>query len=232
LDFGLKKSVVLLAALAFSISIRVDSPPPQRTNNCVECHKKQSGEVVALYSTSTHAEMGMSCSRCHGGDQSAADKQSAHATAFTGSPDPNGVIAMCGSCHSRERDLFKSSRHFDATRNAPRMDCSQCHGAHGVGSARRDFSFSLYCASCHGLEYLPQLPADFQKMLAALDEQVETLRSIKRSGKPPDDLIAKREEIRRAISDIVHRTDFEGGTKKIPQILKWADEFKRAAEKR
>jgi cytochrome c553 len=243
LDFGLKKSLSLaVAALwvsagagyaAYTAAPQSDTTTRGRINNCVECHKKETAEAVSLYSTSTHAGAAVACSRCHGGNQAAAEKQAAHAGRFTGIPDPAGVLAMCGSCHSAERDAFKSGRHFDASHNAPRIDCSQCHGAHAVGSAQREFSFASFCANCHGLEYLPELPASFRALMASVDEQAESLRAIKASGREPsEELLAKRREIRRAIADIVHRTDFEGGSRKIPQILKWVEDFKREAAKR
>jgi Cytochrome c3 len=229
---ALTKSTLLLAAIMFSISILADrlASSAGGQGNCAECHKKQGDQVVALYLSSTHAEAGLSCSRCHGGNASATDKATAHAGRFVARPEPAGVMAICGSCHSGERDTFKSGRHFQASSNTPRMDCSQCHGAHGVGSGARSFSFVSYCAGCHGLEYLPPLPTEFQKMLASVDEQAAIFGLIRSSGhKPSDDLIRKRKELRRAIGEIVHRTDMEGGLQKIPEILKRADELKQAA---
>lgn len=196
-------------------------------DNCAECHKKQTAETVALYSSSVHAAKGFACNRCHGGDPAAADKAQAHAGNFTGQPTPSEVMGMCGSCHRAQTASFKTGKHFPERKGQPRVDCSQCHGAHAVGSASRNFSFAYYCAGCHGQEYLPGLPNNFQNMLALADSMAE------QAGRAlSEDALARRKEINRRIGEIVHPTDFEGARTKIPEILKLGDEFKQMIEKK
>ena len=54
--------------------------------------------------------------------------------------------------------------------------------------ATRIIYLSLYCAGCHGLEYLPALPREFQSMLALVDDlhdgyrQAKTARAHSRRG--------------------------------------------------
>ncbi|HXG93018.1 MAG TPA: c-type cytochrome [Blastocatellia bacterium] len=207
------------------------SAPSQQTNNCVECHRKQSDGIVSLYSESVHARASISCSRCHGGEPAASDKQAAHAALFTGKPSRKETIAMCGSCHATEREAFMSGLHFQKAINEARLDCAECHGAHTVGARESSFSFVTFCAGCHGLEYIPELPKDFQKLLAAADDDMEVFRKLKTVGRAPnDELMARHKELSRAIGDIVHRTDLHGGIEKLPQILKLADESRRSAE--
>lgn len=202
-----------------------DSSSTQQ-DNCAACHQKQTAETVALYSSSVHAAKGFACNRCHGGDPAAADKAQAHAGNFIGQPTPNEVMGICGSCHRAQIAAFKTGKHFPE-RTEPRLDCSQCHGAHAVGSASRNFSFVYYCAGCHGQEYLPGLPNDFLKMLALADSMAE------QSGRAlSEDARERRKEINRRIGDIVHPTDFEGARSKIPEILKLGDEFKQMIEKK
>ena len=88
------------------------------------------------------------------------------------------------------------------------------------------------CSGCHGLEYLPELPRDIQKLMALADEVQGEIRAFRKSGQPLDDEALKlRKEIRRSISEIVHPTDLQGGHPKIPEILKTGEQFKRAVDR-
>lgn len=229
----MKKTALLVALVAICASAFTRSASEAgQAGNCADCHRKQNDGVVALYSESAHAGMGISCSRCHGGNHSATDKQSAHAGRFIGKPSPEAVISMCGSCHATERATFKASLHFDKNINAPKLDCVECHGAHTVGSVERDFKMAEACSNCHGLEYIVALPPAFQKVIAAVDEQVESLRDLKtQNRKPSDDLMARRKRLRQMIAGIVHATDLENGLEKSPEILKLAEELKRHAQR-
>ncbi|HWP42328.1 MAG TPA: cytochrome c3 family protein [Blastocatellia bacterium] len=180
---------------------------------------------------STHAISKIACTGCHGGDLFATDKQQAHSGRFKGRPSPDQVIAMCGSCHRAQLEMFKGSRHFPEKKGQARIDCAQCHGAHTVGAPAESFSFAYLCAGCHGLEYLPELPAAFQKMMAVADDVQHTLRAARESGQRlSQDVIRLRKEIRRSISEIVHPTDTQAGPGKIPAVLKLGQEFMQAVE--
>jgi hypothetical protein len=128
--------------------------------------------------------------------------------------------------------MFKNGRHFPEHKGQARIDCAQCHGAHTVGAPAESFSFAYLCAGCHGLEYLPPLPQDLQRLMALADEVQGELRGFRVQGRSlNDEAIRLRKEIRRAISEIVHPTDLQGGQPKIPDILKMGDEFKRAVDR-
>lgn len=228
-----KKTTLLVALLMICASVFTEgATEAEQAGNCAGCHKQHNDGVVSLYAKSSHAEMGISCSRCHGGNAAATDKQAAHAGRFVGKPSPEDVVSMCGSCHTTQRATFKASLHFDENINAPKVDCAQCHGAHTVGSVERDFKMAEVCSNCHGLEYIVALPHAFQEVVAAVDEQVESLRDLGRLNRKPSlDLTARRKSLRQMIAEIVHATDLESGMKKSPQILKLAEEFKRHAER-
>jgi Cytochrome c3 len=204
----------------------------QSSHGCLACHTRQKGAAVELFSQSTHAKAGLKCDNCHGGRAGASSKEAAHANNFVGKPSPNDTLAMCGSCHTIQLATFKTSAHFPERRGAPRMDCSQCHGAHTVGSTSRNFSFALFCTGCHGLEYLPQLPQEFQKMLSLVDDEKDLIAALESTGgKASDTVLKRRREIRRMVAEIVHSTNTQGGIEKIPQILKLGDEFKTIIER-
>ncbi|MGA9768718.1 MAG: cytochrome c3 family protein [Blastocatellia bacterium] len=226
-------SIFAMIAVAFSARASDGAQVTQtEASTCVACHQKQDDRSVSLYAESTHAKSGFRCSRCHGGDPKAGDKAAAHKAGFVGKPSMTETLAMCGSCHTTQLATFKTSLHFPERIGAARMSCVDCHGAHLVGAASREFSFALYCTDCHGLEYLPALPRDFQRLLALVDEQKQMLARLESDGRRPTlELIARRKEIRRQIGQIVHATDLRGGLERLSQILKLGDEFKAVVER-
>jgi hypothetical protein len=244
---GKPKAIIAIAALtligvcyfssiihSFDRAAGTNSIPEARAgfsqlDNCADCHKKHDTEVLSLYSSSVHAKSKLTCNRCHGGDVLATEKEKAHAGNFVGMPDPKQIISMCGSCHKPQLAMYKDGAHVTETQGKPRLDCSQCHGAHAVGSPTRNFSFAYFCAGCHGLEYLPELPPDFQKMLKAADEVTDLVKTVESSRRALSaEQTQTRKEIRRRIAEIVHPTDSKGGKEKIPEIIRISEEFKKS----
>jgi hypothetical protein len=199
--------------------------------NCVKCHAQSTGraeEVVRLHSSSAHGRAGVSCDGCHGGDPTQTDKTKAHSLNFTGKPDRSATLTMCGACHAPQFAQFKTGKHFSEKQGIPRLDCSECHGAHSVGNQPETFSLGQFCVSCHGLEYLPPLPQQFQDLLNLSDDLRETFaRLATRGRKPSDEAIERRKEIRRLTAEIVHPTDSKGGLTRIPHILSQGEKLKQ-----
>ena len=186
---------------------------------------------MALYARSVHVANAITCVDCHGGDYKARDKAAAHATNFIGKPSPIEQLTMCGACHGQPLADFKTSSHFPKTLNVPRLTCSDCHGAHTVGSPARDFSYAMFCTNCHGLEYLPELPAAFRNLLQVADEENRTLARLRAwGGEPSNELLARRKAVRRIIGDLVHRTDMRHGIERAPEVIKLNDAFRRMLE--
>lgn len=223
--------VILIACLAGLFSLFPDdevtrsaSAPQSSANTCTECHLRANGrarEVVALHLSSSHAKI--SCKGCHSGAADESDKTKAHSGSFVGRPDATATLKMCAQCHEAPLVQFREGRHFPAHRALPRMDCVTCHGAHTVGAPPESFSFAQFCAACHGLEYLPEIPKPLQSLLALSDELREALRSLEARAQSkqliPVEVIQGRKDIRRRISEIVHPTDLKSGLEKIPTIL-------------
>jgi hypothetical protein len=197
-------------------------------DNCLTCHSQSTGraaEVVTLHQASTHGKAGVGCSDCHGGDSSQSEKANAHATNFVAKPDANGTLAMCGACHQTALAQFKTSRHFQANKNQARLDC---HGAHSVGNPPESFSYTQFCAGCHGLEYLPELPKPFQDLLSVVDEVRDGFVVMKAKGrKPSTEMTSERKELRRLTAELVHPTDRVGGVERIPRIVSRGEKLKQ-----
>jgi hypothetical protein len=195
----------------------------QSKDGCIDCHvrlKDKAGQIVSIYQTSTHRRESVGCDGCHGGDSSQSDESKAHARHFITRPDASATVQMCGTCHRQPLEFFKNSRHVAARPNAARLDCVECHGVHSIGAASDSFRWPQFCAGCHGLEYLPQLPRPFQEMLSLADDLREGIHRLDVNGRAPaKELIERRKEIRHMISELVHKTDAKSGAERIPHIL-------------
>ncbi len=154
-------------------------------NSCVACHS----DYWEVMKESLHAQNGISCQNCHGGDASQDDPALAMSpeAGFIGVPDKAKTAQVCGACHADvefmnfygiQTDQFaryKTSVHgkrlFEAGDNRVAV-CSDCHGYHDV-AAVGDPSSPVYplnlpktCNRCHGDEKLMShynLPTDILK---------------------------------------------------------------------
>jgi hypothetical protein len=223
----------LYLVLPTSQQARLLRPQNGVEDKCLACHKGaagRAGEVVGLHLQSSHAKLG--CVDCHGGDAAAHDKTRAHAGKFVGKPDRAATLMMCGECHEVPLAQFKGSRHFPEKKNIPRLDCVECHGAHTVGNPPETFSFVGFCAGCHGLEYLPELPDPVKQLLAVSDGLRDSGHVAEFKKKTiPREFLDGRKQIRREISEVVHPTDVSRGTAKLPEILRRGNELKAIIQK-
>jgi hypothetical protein len=191
------------------------------------CHERSSDESTRLFAKSVHARRRLTCDACHGGDAKAPDKQAAHGLNFTARPSAVEQVTMCGACHAQPSADFKTSLHFPKNFDTPRLACSDCHGAHTVGSPSRDFSFAVFCTNCHGLEYLPELPASLRGLLQIADEENRAVARLRAWGREPSaDLLTTRRAVRRRIGDLVHKTDLPHAGERAPEILRLNDTFR------
>lgn len=197
------------------------------SDNCVKCHLQATGrafEVVGVHRTSAHARAEISCGGCHGGDPEQVDKQKAHSGKFTGKPERAELLSICGNCHERQLDQFRSSRHFPDTSGRPRLDCVDCHGAHSIGNPPESFSLANYCASCHGLEYLPPLARPLQDLVSLIDELNDKTRRLSAKGSSlSNDFLERRREIRGLTAEIIHLT---GNSSEIGKILRAGEKLR------
>jgi hypothetical protein len=136
------------------------------TYGCVACHTdKRTAFVLGV-----HAERGIQCHNCHGGDPSAFTLPAAHRGGWVGTPNKIAIVALCGSCHSDPNQMrqyglpagevaeFRTSRHgrlllSGHDLNAP--TCTDCHNAHTIlrpDDARSDVhptNILATCGRCH-----------------------------------------------------------------------------------
>ena len=101
---------------------------------CFTCHKEK---AVMLWSTSSHAQTGMNCNKCH----------SVHA-----GQGPNNLKKSanetCYQCHSKQKADMKLPSHHPVEEG--KMECVSCHNPHGgtQGNLKAE-SVNETCFKCH-----------------------------------------------------------------------------------
>lgn len=147
-----------IASLFVGLLVAAAPAPAFAESSCVECHKTANapylGHDFADWSGSKHAEAGISCDACHGGDAAAKGKTEAH-RGLRPSTDASSPLyftkipATCGACHPGELSAFEKSRHGrELARTGKGPNCATCHGsmANHVLTPRE---LEMTCTLCH-----------------------------------------------------------------------------------
>ena len=162
--FQLNAIIVVVSVLAARGALAADP-------SCFKCHEEQR----KLHVTSAHAQAGLSCVDCHGGDPKAAD-ETAHDTKDFHKPEGKKAIAeFCASCHSDVRKMnpyglptdqlarYKTSKHGEQLFGAGNTNvatCVDCHGVHDIMKSSTPQSRTYpanvpdTCGRCHSNEKL------------------------------------------------------------------------------
>jgi hypothetical protein len=148
---------------------------PQTTNTCVECHASLDPPLQVTaeqFATDIHAQKGLTCASCHGGDPTLADMDAMSKKAgFRGKIEKKQIPELCGKCHSdgaymrkfnpslRTDQLaqYKTSVHGKllAKGDLKVAVCTDCHGLHGLRPASdtrsqvHPLNVAKTCARCH-----------------------------------------------------------------------------------
>ncbi len=143
-------------------------------NSCIECHNQLDDELkvpAASFAADVHAEYGLSCKDCHGGNPDKDDVDLAKDKSFKGSPKRSQIPQFCGGCHSDAAAMraynpalrtdqlsqYGTSRHGQLLKSGDTKAavCTDCHGVHGIQSARfpksPTFPWNIpqTCGRCH-----------------------------------------------------------------------------------
>lgn len=168
-------AVALILALATTASATVSS-------TCVDCHSALDAPLkitAEQFSQDVHAQKGLTCASCHGGDPTAADESAMSAKAgFKGKITRDKIPDLCAKCHSdaaymrqynpslRTDQLAEYRTSIHGKRLFEQHDtkvavCTDCHGVHGlraVGDPRstvHPLNVAATCAKCHSnAEYM------------------------------------------------------------------------------
>ena len=110
---------------------------------CIVCHAdKRRGFALGV-----HAERGIRCHDCHGGNPAAFETPAAHRGQFIGAPGKLRIIALCSVCHADPNQMrqygipadqlaeLRTSRHGQlllVRGDTAAPTCTDCHDAHTV----------------------------------------------------------------------------------------------------
>jgi Cytochrome c3 len=134
-------AVLLIAALA-----RAEQP-----NSCVECHSALDPPLRVTkeqFAQDIHAQKGLTCASCHGGDPSSDADAMSKAAGFRGKPARKDIPALCGKCHSDAAYM----RQYNPSLRTDQFAQYQT-SVHGKRLAKGDTKVAV-CIDCHGVHGL------------------------------------------------------------------------------
>jgi cytochrome c3-like protein len=147
----------------------------QQANSCLDCHSALDPPLQVTqehYAQDIHAQKGLTCVSCHGGDATRDDQDAmSKAAGFRGKPSRRDIPALCGKCHSDAafiRQYNPSLRtdqlaQYQTSVHGKRLAkgdtkvavCTDCHGVHGIRPASdtrskvHPFNVAETCSRCH-----------------------------------------------------------------------------------
>lgn len=172
----MRSPALVVICVAFGLLVCAHSGA-QTKNSCLDCHSSMDaplGVAQEQFAADIHAQKGLACTGCHGGDANADDPERAMSTSagFRGHIDRKQVPALCGKCHSdaayirqynpslRTDQLaqYGTSRHGKllAAGDTKVAVCTDCHGLHGIlphtdsRSPVHPLNVAKTCSRCHG----------------------------------------------------------------------------------
>jgi len=132
----------------------------QTKNSCLDCHSalpEPLGVTQEKFSQDIHAQKGLTCANCHGGDPASDDPDKAmdRKAGWKGKIDRKQIPPLCGSCHSDPAYM----RQFNPSLRTDQL--AQYHtSVHGRRWVAGDAKVAV-CTDCHSVHDL-KAPSDPQ----------------------------------------------------------------------
>src|SRR5512146_980252 len=165
------KSLGVVLVLATAVALAQAEQP----NSCVDCHSALDGDLHVTqeqFAQDIHAQKGLTCASCHGGDASKSDESAmSKAAGFKGKIERAAVPKLCGSCHSDpgfirqynpslrtdQLSQYQTSVHGKrlAAGDTKVAVCTDCHGVHDLRPASdtrskvHPLNIAATCSHCH-----------------------------------------------------------------------------------
>ncbi len=192
----MKTIVLMIRALTLWLGIGLLMPMAGWTQEtvCIQCHGGQEGRLgapVGLWRGSIHAQNGISCHGCHGGDPTDFAMAMSPERGFIGVPAEEEIPGFCGRCHVGVKEDYLESAHGQAL-DAGGPTCVTCHGNHAVKKAGPDLINPEDCSRCHEYGRAEEIKAavvETDQMIGALEATVQTLHRLGVTTKKLEDQI-------------------------------------------
>ncbi|HCE66121.1 MAG TPA: cytochrome C [Geobacter sp.] len=150
---------------------------------CIQCHSglpEKYSQPVKLWRGSIHAENGIACNGCHGGDPKDAAMAMTPERGFLGAPREPEIPAFCGRCHVGVMKDYLASAHGRALgKGGP--TCVTCHGNHQVLKASLELINEKSCSRCHSFERARLIRDAMQEtegMIVSIEGRINAFKSV------------------------------------------------------
>ncbi len=187
---------------------------------CIQCHStlpEKYSQPVTLWRGSIHAENGIFCNGCHGGDPKDAANAMNPARGFLGAPKETAIPAFCGRCHVGVMNDYLASAHGRMLgKGGP--TCVTCHGNHQVVKASLELINEKSCSRCHSFERARVIRAAMQEtetMIVAIDGRIS---AFKKTGTDTEKLEKELFAVRNRFHTLFHNVNVELVKKESAQI--------------
>jgi hypothetical protein len=141
---GARLALTLLAIVLIAGIARAEQP-----NSCIECHSALDPPQQVTneqFARDIHAQKGLTCASCHGGDPSKSDMDAmSKAAGFRSKPARKDIPALCGKCHSDGAYM----RQYNPSLRTDQFAQYQT-SVHGKLLAKGDTKVAV-CIDCHGM---------------------------------------------------------------------------------
>ncbi len=162
--------------LLLPASLFAQAQPQTAKSSCIDCHSSfpaPTGVSEEQWATDIHAQKGLTCASCHGGDPKDPSPEGAMSkkAGFRGKPKRTEIPALCAKCHAdgaymrqynpslRTDQLaqYLTSVHGKrlAKGDAKVAVCIDCHSVHGIRPANdprstvNPLNVAQTCSRCH-----------------------------------------------------------------------------------
>ena len=178
---------------------------------CIECHGElpdHLGAPVGEWQDSVHAENGISCHDCHGGDPTDSAMAKSPDRGFIGAPEYTEVPDFCGRCHVGIADAYRKGAHGQAI-EAGGAQCVICHGNHSIEQASLDLISEEQCSMCHEYERAALIKLSLKETDEMILDVEQDLERLYRLGFAIDEMQGSLFNQRNVYHRIFHGVDVE-----------------------
>lgn len=202
---------ILLPALAAVLLPAAASAQETAEPVCIQCHAQlpeKYSQPVKLWRGSIHADNGISCNGCHGGDPKDAANAMSPARGFLGAPKEPAIPDFCGRCHvGVMKDYLASAHGRMLGKGGP--TCVTCHGSHEVVKASLGLINETSCSRCHSFErarLIRDAMQETETMVVAIDGRITAYKKI---GTDTEKLEKELFAVRNRFHTLFHNVDVE-----------------------
>lgn len=205
-----KMTLAILLFIPLALWKPAPSPAAEQPETvCIQCHGSlpdRLGAPVKQWRGSIHAENGISCNGCHGGDPKDAGIAMSPERGFLGAPKEKQIPGFCGRCHPGVYKDYLSSAHGRAL-GAGGPTCVTCHGNHQVVKASLALINEKSCTRCHSFERAKAIRDAMQQTEGYIDNISDRIAGFQVSGVDTEKMGKSLFSVRNRFHTLFHDQD-------------------------